>query len=308
LRTAAYQLWSAELIERRIRAAATSVLAMAAIAACLFLVPLPFSTTAEGVLWIPEGAVVRAETDGDISQLAVKNGEQVAPGEALMELKNPELTASLAVLEAEQQETTLRLEAAKQTDRVAADMYREQLKHGQEALLTERERAAHLRVSAALAGEFAAFNARDLPGRHVKRGDVLGYILPNGGPVIRVLVGQEDVDLVRRRTQGVSVRFLERPLESYPAAMKAEAPGAIAMLPSEVLGPAGGGAWVTDPTDSDHRRLLRKAFQFDVVTNQTAPAEAIGGRVSVRFDHGAQPLAASVSRWIRQLFLRHLNV
>lgn len=308
LRAAAYQLWSAELVERRMRAALTSAFAVAAIAACLFLIPLPFATTAEGVLWIPEGAVVRAETDGDVEQLAVKNGEQVTPGQPLMELKNPDLTAYLAVLEAEQQETKLRLEAVEPTDRVAADMYREQLKHGEEALLNGRERAAHLRVSAAFAGEFATFNARDMPGRHVKRGDVLGYVLPNGSPIIRVLVGQEEVDLVRRRTQGVSVRFLERPLEAYPAVMKAEAPGAIAALPSEVLGPAGGGAWVTDPTDPDHRRLLRKAFQFDVVTNQPAPAEAIGGRVLVRFDHGAQPLAVSVSRWIRQLFLRNLDV
>jgi hypothetical protein len=44
------------------------------------------------------------------------------------------------------------------------------------------------------------------------------------------------------------------------------------------------------------------------VTKRPAPAEAIGGRVLVHFDHGAQPLAVSISRWIRQLFLRHLNV
>jgi putative peptide zinc metalloprotease protein len=308
VRAAAYQLWSAELMERRMRAVVISALALAVVVACLFLIPLPFATTAEGVLWIPEGAVVRAETEGDISRVAVKSGQQVAPGEALMVLTNPELTAYLAVLEADLQEITLRLEAAEPTDRVAADMYREQLKHSQEALLTERERAAHLRVSAGLGGEFAAFDARDLPGRHVKRGDVLGYVLPKESPVIRVLVDQADVDLVRRRTEGITVRFLERPMETYPAVMKAEAPGAIGSLPSEVLGPVGGGGWVTDPADPDHRRLLRKAFQFDVVTNEAAPAEAIGGRVLVRFDHGAQTLAASMSRWIRQLFLRRLNV
>jgi putative peptide zinc metalloprotease protein len=65
---------------------------------------------------------------------------------------------------------------------------------------------------------------------------------------------------------------------------------------------------MTDPRDPDHRRLLRRAFQFEVVTNSIPPYAAIGGRVLVRFDHGAQPLGISVTRWLRQLFLRRLNV
>jgi len=89
---------------------------------------------------------------------------------------------------------------------------------------------------------------------------------------------------------------LERPLETHPAVLRAEAPGAIEKLPSDVMSSAGGGSWVTDPRDSEHRRLLRRAFQFEVVTKSIPLYATIGGRVLVRFHHGAQPVGISVTR------------
>jgi putative peptide zinc metalloprotease protein len=160
-----------------------------------------------------------------------------------------------------------------------------------------------------LRGRASIVNLTVPPGRHVKRGEVLGYVVPSRSPVIRALVGQDEVNLVRRRTKDVSVRLLSRPLESYPGVIEAEAPGTIGRLPSEVLGAAGGGSWVADPTDPNHRRLLEGAFQFEVVAHGLEPGEALmGGRALVRFEHGAEPLGVSLARWLRQLFLRRLNV
>jgi len=303
-----YVLASPELALHRRRAITLSCIALIVATAGLLLIPLPFATAAEGVLWIPEGGVVRPETSGVVSRLLAEEGSQVLPGAQLFALDDPGLIARVAVLEAEVREIQLRLDAVRMTDRVSADMYREQLDHSQAALALERMRSKQLIVSSAIAGRFVAPNAEGLPGRYVKRGAVLGYVVPDGATTVRVLIDQDDADLVRRRTERVAMRFLEQPLVVHEARMKTEVPAALDRLPSEILGASAGGPWVVDPTDAEHRRLLRKAFLFEVTMDSPAPGGTIGGRVMVRFDHGTETLGASMARWLRQLFLRRLNV
>ena len=55
-----------------------------------FLIPIPFYTTAQGVIWVPDQAQVRPETDGFIQQWPVGDGERVQvlsglePGEQIV--------------------------------------------------------------------------------------------------------------------------------------------------------------------------------------------------------------------------------
>jgi hypothetical protein len=87
-------------MEREAAPALTTCPGAAGLLVCVFALHLPFATIAEGVLWIPEGAMVRAETDGEIWRIAVKDDHEVGPGDALMVLDNVELAAHLNVLEA----------------------------------------------------------------------------------------------------------------------------------------------------------------------------------------------------------------
>ncbi len=60
--------------------------------------------------------------------------------------------------------------------------------------------------------------------------------------------------------------------------------------------------------DADGLRTLEPVFQFDLALPENAPIHAVGARVYVRFDHGAEPLAGRVYRALRRLFLRQLGV
>ena len=84
----------------------------------LFLIPAPLYTTTEGVVWLPENAVVRAGTDGFVRALLVEPGKIVTAGEALVESEEPTLKAELEILRARVAELETRLATERFTDRV----------------------------------------------------------------------------------------------------------------------------------------------------------------------------------------------
>ena len=102
----------------RTRAVTTTFGSILAAAILLFLIPAPFYTTTEGVVWLPENAVVRAGTDGFVRALLVEPGKIVTAGEALVESEEPTLKAELEILRARVAELETRLATERFTDRV----------------------------------------------------------------------------------------------------------------------------------------------------------------------------------------------
>ena len=147
-----------------------------------------------------------------------------------------------------------------------------------------------------------------VPGRFVKRGELVGYVLDRSAVTARVVVSQSDVDLVRRRTQRVQARFPERIAESLPALLRREVPAATDQLPGKALSQEGGGEIAIDPRDTLGIKAFQKVFLFDVELPTWKGMLNVGGRIYVRFDHGKEPLVWRLYRGLRQLFLRRFNV
>ena len=53
------------------------------------VMPMPSTTVAEGVVWLPERAQLRAETSGFIVSVAARDGEMVKPGQLIAVLEDP---------------------------------------------------------------------------------------------------------------------------------------------------------------------------------------------------------------------------
>ena len=60
-----------------------------ALTAAIMAVPLPYAALAQGVAWIPEQALVRAETEGFVDATPVADGAEVRAGDVLVVLRNP---------------------------------------------------------------------------------------------------------------------------------------------------------------------------------------------------------------------------
>ncbi len=303
-----YLVTSPQLRNHRARAYGVVGAAAVVLLVGLFVVPLPYATVTQGVVTIPERAVVRAKTHGVVAEVLAPSNAAVTAGQALIELKDPIVAARGHILRAQLKELGLRLDAVKLVNRVQADILREQTRHLRAALELNRQRQSDLTIRAEKAGRFIMFAADDLPGRYVRQGDGLGYVIDESDPVLRVLIAQEDVDLIRYRTRNVEVRFPGHLETVNPAVLRHEVPAAVEEIPEMAFTKAGGGEIALDPSKPSGRQALASLFQFDIVVPAPLPTKTIGGHAYVRFDHGHEAIAWRLMRTIRQVFLSVFDV
>jgi putative peptide zinc metalloprotease protein len=278
------------------------------VAVVVLVVPAPSRIVAEGVVWLPEEANVRAGADGFVRAVLASPGSEVRAGAPLVESHDPQLFAQLAVLEARIAELEARLDQQRFAERVQADITRQELAREQAALDRVLERIENLHARSAVQGRFVLARADDLPGRFLRKGELIGYVTQEGRSLVRAVVSQDDVDLVRSRLARADVRLAERITEVYPAALVREVPAARDELPSSALSSQGGGAIAADPRDPKGGKAMMSTFQFDLELPREAGGAAYGGRAYVRFVLQPEPLAAQWYRRVRQAFLAHLNV
>jgi putative peptide zinc metalloprotease protein len=299
---------SPQLYRRRRRAVVTT-LAVAGAASALFLaIPLPFSTIAQGVVWVGDQAAVHAQTDGFVAAVPIDNGKWVEPGTTLVKGEDSVLVEQTAVVQKHLNELRLRFDAALPKDIVQANILREQVRLTQSQLDLSRQHLADLDLKAAKAGQFLVSDQADLPGRFLHKGDIVGYVIGEDDPIVRVLVSQDDVDPVRRNMLTVEVRTADHMDRPLPATVLREVPSATSDIPHLALTTIGGGHVLLDPSKTDHPKPLENLFQFDLHIEGGLDKSRLGGRVYVRFLHPPEPIAYRMARAVRQLFLRQLNV
>ena len=299
---------SPALQKTRGRAVAVCLGVLAVVGGGLLVLPLPYATLAEGVVWVPGDGVVNAGTEGTVVTLLAEPNQSVPPGAPLLRLEDPLLAARLRVLEAEVRELRLRFAAQNMADRAEAKIIQEQLNHAEADLALHRRRDEALVVRSPTQGRFYLPRAADLPGRFIAKGATLGYVADPGRPIVRVLVPQDVIDLVRQRTGAVQIRFADRLTQVFDARVDREVPAASSQLPSLAFSTQGGGDISLDPEQAEGGRALDSFFQFELSLAEGATSASVGGRVHVRFDHGREPLAWRLYRSLRQLFLRQFNV
>jgi putative peptide zinc metalloprotease protein len=305
-RAAHFLLNDARLARRRGRALAIGVGGAALVVGLAGWLPLPLATHAEGVVWVPENARVRAGTDGFVVQLMAGDGQPVKRGDVLMRLEDPNLLterdtllAQLTALDVEHQ-SALFIDPNK-AQSVAADIERVCAD-----LKLAEEHIALLDVKSPADGTLVVPRPRDLPMRFAAKGTMLGYVLTGESIELRVPVAEANVALVRDRTQAVAVRLAETPAQAIGARLLRQVPAAADALPSAALGDRGGGPHITDPADKEGTRTLAPVFVFDLGLPATA-IERIGGRAWVRFDHGSESLSQQAWRRLSQAFLQHID-
>ena len=303
-----YLAFSPRLRRYRARAVTTSALIATAVLTLVFLVPVPSWTDTQGVVWATEQSAVRGATDGYIVRLAAAPGGHVRRGQPLVETIDPLLAPRIRTIEARRDEMEARYYADRVDNLVKAQMTLESLKAVEVELARARERAVDLVMKSPSDGLFAVPAPDDLPGRYVRQGELIGYVIPDGNARARVVVPQNAADLVRANTEHVTVKLAEQLSETFEARIVREVPRASDRVPSMALSSIGGGDIALDPSTGagGAPKALQTHFEFEVELLSARPLGA-GGRVYVRFDHTRETLAAQGWRVVRQLFLKRFS-
>jgi putative peptide zinc metalloprotease protein len=308
LRRVSFVLTSPRLAGRRPRAVAAAGGVVVAVAGLLLLAPAPLFVVAEGVIWPPEDAHVRASADGFVLRVLVEPDAYVAKGTPLFLTRDATLETRVAVLEAKKRELRARYHGERAIDLVRALITREELTAVEAELSQARDRVGEVLIRSPADGFFVAPRAADRVGHFVRQGTLLGYVVGSHVSIARVVLPEADAALVRRKLQGVELRLASRRGQVLDGRIGREQPAAIDRLPSRALGTSGGGRLLVDPADPDGLRPLEPTFQLDVQLPSQARFREIGQRVYVRFDLGAEPVAQRAARAVRSVFLRQLGV
>lgn len=298
-----------KLQRNRARALGMSALVAGVVGALLFALPAPLWTRAEGVTWPSERSQVRFGADGFIAQLLAAGGSEVWAGQPLIEAKDPFLKARVEVLESQLRGLRMQLTAAQTVDRVQAAVIREEIATAKAGLVRARQRNDALVVRSPRDGIFVVPNEQDLPGRFVRKGQLIAYVVdPSDDVSARVLVPQDEIGLVRARTRGVEIMAADWGASAYPTTILREVPGGTDRLPSPALGAMGGGAHAVDPRDAEGQTTLEHVFEFEIGVPAAARTGYLGQRVFVKFQLGTEPLGFQAYRALRQLFMRLFSV
>ena len=249
---------------RRLRSVGLTYGAVAVVALALLFLRVPVHTTAQGVVWLPESSLVRAGTDGFITEVEATPGEAVQRGATLFTLRHDLFEARMKVRAARVDELQAKLKADFVNDRIAAGVDSFELGQEQAALAREQERLLRMVVLAGQDGVFTPSRpVGDAPGRYVKEGDVLGWVTPSGGAVARVLVPQEDMGLMQDRLRDVRL-LLPDGETALPTHVLRAVPGGALDLPNPAFASTNGGSIPVDVRETKVLRAFERYFQFDL--------------------------------------------
>lgn len=299
---------SPTLHRQRARATRIALILSAAVLLVAFALPMPLRTRADGVVWLPDNALLHAGGAGFFKRWLVEPGSRVVRGTALFEVEDELLSTELEVSRAKVAEADAKHRSEQFSDPVKAVLSARQLEQEQEVLARLEERAAKLVGYAEMDGTLVAANPRDMPGQYFKKGELVGYVLEANGLIARVVVPQDDIDLLRSRIRSAELRLAEYLPQAETVTLAREIPGAVEELPTAALGLSGGGTIPTQPGDSTGLKTIGRVFLVDLGLPPQMQATAFGERVHVRFDHGYEPLAFQGLRRLRQLFLSRFSV
>ena len=240
----------------------------------VLLVPMPLRTHAEGVVWVPENAEVRAASNGFVERLMVEPGAEVREGDVLVVTRDAELDADVEQRRQRIRQLEVQYSAQMFEERLQAAVVAEDLARERVGLARAEERLGDLLIVAGVSGRFRLPRADDLPDRYVKKGELLGYILSSPPRVVRTVVSQDDIALVRNQMSGVEVKIADRLQETWPVKVLREVPGGQDQLPNKALSLEGGGIHATDPRDPEGLKSLERLFPV------RPGAAGIGGRAA----------------------------
>jgi putative peptide zinc metalloprotease protein len=303
-----YLLTSPALQTKRHRALTASSLIMLTLVAVIGFLPIPSYTLSEGVVWQPDEVRLRAAHDGFVEAIMVENNQSVTVGTPLLALHDPFLQSEVRIAQARVRELEARYRASRANNHFQAGIVKEELRVAESELRFIREKSSAMSVDAFKNGELVLLEADDLPGRFLRKGDLLGYILDDEQPTVRMVVTQDHIGQLRQQVTDIKIRFASEPGRDFNAEILRQAPEATNRLPSAALATTGGGQLIATTDSENQLKSQEKVFLVDLMPDFQGHQIPLGTRAYVRVSHGSEALASQWYRRLRQVFLRQFNV
>ena len=302
-----YVFNSPAIHRQRVRAVSTLLGGLAVFFVLAYWVPVPSYTRSEGVVWMPDEAQLRVEVDGFAGELLVNLSGEVKKDTVVIEIQDSLLNTKVEVLFAKLKQLNTQFRAEWNGEKTKAANIKEEMKMVAAELKYAKNKQQAMQIVTQKSGKLLIPDAADLTGRFVRKGEVLGYVIDDGMPTVRVAVAQSDIGLLAKQIKAIQIRLVNSPSQTILATIVRWAPEATNQLPSAALATVNGGKIAIDSANQEQLETLEKVFHIDLQFTPINQQSVIGQRVYVRFDHGTEPIARQWYRSLRQLFSRQFN-
>jgi len=301
-------VFSSPSVHRHRRRAISSLSVISALLFITLITPMPAYTISEGVVWMPDDAQLRAETSGIAGPVLLNTSTNIKQNSTVIEIEDLSLNTEVIVLLAKLKELNTQFRAELDDNYIKAEEIKEKMFVVAEELKYAQKKQRAMTIKSRKAGTLLIPNAADLPGKFIQQGDIIGYVIDDSPPIIRVVIKQTDIGQIQKQVDKVMIRLINQPDRLFSATIKRQMPEATNTLPSAALSTINGGQIQTDSNDSEQLTTQEKIFHIDLEYSPLITSPEIGQRVYVRFEHPFEPLATQWYRSIRQVFLRQFNV
>ena len=273
----------------------------------VLLTPIGHRTVAQGIINLPDDAEIRATTDGIIEQVHVADGELVSAGGSILSLRNIELQTRARVVDKQIAITRSRMNNVALRDRAQKETLQQELDDLQAELLEIKSRLDGLEISTDRAGRIVLPSAADLPGRFIRKGDLVAYRIHPGPLTASIVIDQADVRRVLDDTRSILLRTASQPDQLWRATLRRELPVLTDRLPSRYLGTGAGGDVAVDQRDQTGHQTISRVYQVELALPRALHSAYFGQRIFARFEHSQKSLAQRFVQYLQYLWRHERN-
>ena len=293
---ARYLFSSPQLSRVRMRAISTTALTLTAIVLAIGVLPVRDNAAATGIIEPEQKEEIHANEDalvGEGPEDILPDGTIVRKGQALIRCHNMDLQMLHEQQLGKLDELTVEFNQLREKSQAQAQAKASEIDGVKRQLLQIEKRLAELTIVSPIDGEWICPMARHLPGRYIKRGELVGTVASLDNLEVLAALPQEQAGRVVNAGSAVEIRRSGAVEKTVPAQVTRYIPAAQRNLPN-ALGIQAGGEIATAADDQKGTKAAEPYFEVRVKPNQIQPDWRPGQRVALRF---VQPPTPLVSQW-----------
>ena len=296
-------LWkSRRRLEVDYRRVAITGAVLAVVIALLFWLPLPLRLGSGFFLRPVHPVVLYAQTPGFLTELCVREGDQVEAGQVLAVLSNPDKETNYAVIQAE----AARLKALARTSRAERELAllasaQEAVRQITETLTERQEEIRQLTLRAPHAGTVIRVPDEEALGNYIETGTVVCVVADPKRLEACLVVDQEDIDAIREGASA-TLRLYAEPGTVIEGHVRQISHGEMERIPAALSQRAGGEVASTLDPRTGTARPVHPSYTVLVELHEPAWWLWPGLRGYGRVDCGALSPMGRLWRWLTRTF------
>ncbi|WP_299770594.1 biotin/lipoyl-binding protein [uncultured Pseudoteredinibacter sp.] len=273
----------------------------------VFYLPINNSKTIQGVSWVDHSSKIIAPQYSRLNSVYVSDGSEVSTGDLLFQLESEDLKRKITLERSKLKILETNYFASFKERKQDLD-FSEEIKAQKEKLEALKSLLKKLDVKSHNNGTIVFADDYLLQGRWLEKGELIAYVLEDRDILIRAVINQDYLELIKTRLESITVRLASRPFEEHRGELKKILPKATLNLPHGALSYQNGGQVISKFDETKDSYTSNREIIVLEVALPSVPQKQIGDRAYIKLNFEASSLYELFTRKFKQVFSEKLLI